>query len=85
MRDRRGGRGRSLPEVELVIVAAFTQGPPPNRAGLAGLARARAALESDEPGPTGDEAIAECERRRREASAKDAGLRGLPLFEQDPE
>jgi len=38
-----------------------------------------AALYSAEPGPTGDDAIAECEQRRREFMARRAGQAELPL------
>ena len=51
----------------------------PNAAALRGLAQAREALLSAVPGPTGDEAIALLEQRRREDGEQCAGQGVLPL------
>ena len=51
----------------------------PARGALSGIDGALAALHSDEPGPTGDDAIAECEQRRREFMDRQQAQAELPL------
>lgn len=56
----------------------------PNAAARRGIAMAFVALYGAEPGPTGEDALAECEQRRREDEARRAGQGVLVLREAKP-
>jgi hypothetical protein len=56
----------------------------PNAVAQRGMTMALAALYGSEPGPTGDDALAEREQRRREDEARRAGQGVLVLREAKP-